>query len=79
MYLVLVNKLMVEITAANGNDKVFGVNGVDNIYCCQKPCSQGNWKRISGSLIQVDAMLNTLCGLNRLHQIYSMNSYLKKR
>ena len=54
---------------ASGRDEIYGVNSDDEIYRCKKPCV-GDWERIEGTLMQCDATINGLFGVQANYNIF---------
>tara|TARA_B100000424_G_C22944412_1_gene502585 strand:+ start:2857 stop:5037 length:2181 start_codon:yes stop_codon:yes gene_type:complete len=67
-------KIKGELTeiSASGKDWLWGINE-GKIYTCKKPCKNGDWKHISGELIQLDGGNKEVWGVNKNDNIYKMN------
>ena len=51
-------------------DYVWGVNTIDNIYRCAKPCTGSNWVQVEEHLKQIDAGDEEVWGVNSKDHIY---------
>ena len=51
-------------------DYVWGVNTIDNIYWCAKPCTGSNWVRVEEHLKQIDAGDEEVWAVNSKDHIY---------
>ena len=54
---------------ASGTDDIFAISTNQEIYRCKKPCI-GEFEKMVGSLMQCDATINGLFGVNSRFQIY---------
>ena len=54
---------------ASGAYSIFGTGPDDTIWRCKKPCV-GEWEKIDGGLMQCDATINNLYGVNSNDNIY---------
>eukprot|EP00731_Ephydatia_muelleri_P031276 Em0022g790a len=54
---------------ASGTHSIFGTAPDDSIWRCKKPCI-GEWERIDGGLMQCDATINGLFGVNSANNIW---------
>ena len=55
--------------SVSGNGYIWGVNRVDQIFKCKKPCS-GGWQRVYGQLGQIDGGNQYVYGVNRIRHMY---------
>jgi hypothetical protein len=53
----------------NDDGSLFGVNGSDNIYFCDKN-SDCKWMQVPGSLKQISSTNDFVCGVNNNDNIY---------
>ena len=55
---------------ASGNGYIYGVKKDGSILKCAKPCN-GEWKAVSGNLLQVDGGLERVYGVNRGNDVFA--------
>ena len=59
--------------SGSGKSEIFGVNGADAIFRCQKPCI-GEWEIVPGKLTQCDATFDAVIGVNKGSAIFRLGT-----
>lgn len=59
--------------SASGKNWLWGISTNDKIVTCKKPCDDGNWINIPGSLKQLVGGETDVWGVNSSNNIYKMN------